>query len=105
MDKLSERAFQAQVLDYARLRGWRYYHHRPALRASGRWSTALSGAPGLPDLILLRHDRLLFVELKTTTGRVRPAQQEWLDALSVVTGVEVYLWRPRDWDEILEKLK
>jgi len=33
---------------------------------------------GLPDrMVLLPHGRVVFVELKTSTGRLRPVQQVW----------------------------
>lgn len=98
-NRLTERAWQRQVIDYARLRGWLLYHHRPALRPSGNWSTALTGAPGMPDLILARGQRLVFAELKTQTGRVSDSQKTWLAALEQCP-VEVYLWRPSDWETV-----
>lgn len=101
---LSEKQWQRQVIEYARLRGWRLYHHRPALNQSGRWSTALTGDAGLPDLILVRGGRLVFAELKTDSGRVSQEQEQWLAALTACS-CEVYLWRPRDWQEVVEVLK
>lgn len=32
---------------------------------------------GLPDLLAIRDDRVLFVECKTARGRLRQSQQEW----------------------------
>ncbi|OYT68436.1 MAG: hypothetical protein CFK48_11590 [Armatimonadetes bacterium CP1_7O] len=102
---LAERDFQVQVVALARLTGWRVYHSRPAQYGNGRWHTPLQGDVGLPDLILCRPPRLLFVELKSERGRVRAEQQAWLDALQACNGVEVYLWRPSDWASIVETLK
>ncbi len=97
---ISEKAFQRTVVEYARLMGWRIHHTRPALAQSGRWHTPLQGDKGLPDLILCRPPRLLFVELKASRLRKpTPDQQAWLDALRAC-GVEVYLWTPEDWTTI-----
>lgn len=101
----SERLFQARVVQLARLFGWRVYHSRPAQYQSGRWATPLQGDAGLPDLILCKPPRLLFAELKREGGRVRPAQAEWIDALSRCEGVEVYLWKPSDWESIVRILQ
>jgi hypothetical protein len=71
---------------------------------SGKWATPLQGDSGLPDLILCRPPRLVFAELKSARGRVSPQQQAWLNALSQCAGVEVYLWRPDDWQTIVHTL-
>ncbi len=88
---------------------------------------------GFPDILAIRGARLLVAELKTNTGRMRPGQQEWLDGLNVVAcavnqacqlarigaaadpdlpepepgwpSVEVYLWRPRDWDVLHDVIR
>lgn len=86
---VSEKEFQRQLLQYARLCGWRVYHTRDS-----RGSQA-----GFPDLVLTRGGRLIFAELKSARGKVRPEQSDWLDALRAA-GQVVYLWRPEDWSEI-----
>ncbi len=91
---ISEKAFQAQVLELASLYGWLAHHTYDSRRSQ----------PGYPDLALChpRGDYLL-VELKTERGRVRTAQRTWLDALAKA-GVECHIWRPRDFDAIVERL-
>jgi len=43
---------------------------------------------GLPDMILLLPDRILFLELKRVKGGVSsPAQQEWQEALNKIPNV------------------
>jgi len=91
----SEKEFQGQVLRLARLCGWRVYHTFDSRRS----------APGFPDLVMARPPVVMFAELKTETGRVRPEQRDWLEALRGSEGVEVRLWRPSDWPEIEEALK
>lgn len=92
--QLLEHAFQQQVEGLARVYRWRRYHTHDSRRSNA----------GFPDLVLVRGPELLFVELKTRTGRVRPEQHDWLDALRAVPGIEVYLWRPDDWDALHQRL-
>lgn len=86
---MTEKELLEQVRTLARMCGWLCYHTYRSVRSE----------PGFPDLTLVRGRRLLFVELKSEKGRVTEAQQQWLDALGQ-TGVETYVWRPRDLDEI-----
>ncbi len=93
---IAEKAFQAQVIDLAHLSGWLCYHPHDSRRS----------APGFPDLVLVRQPRLLFCELKSEEGRIRPEQRTWLEALTdCVEAPETYLWRPRDLGEIQVLLK
>ncbi len=94
---LSEREFQKQVIQLARLFGWRVAHFDASVRVVGKERRFVGdvGSKGFPDLVLARNDRLVFVELKAEKGRVSPAQQEWLDDLGKAIP-EVYLWRPSD---------
>lgn len=89
---LSEAAFQQQVTDYATLCGWRWTHTPDSRR--------VQGTPGFPDLVLARGFTLIFAELKTERGRVRPEQTNWINALRWAHGKHVYIWRPSDWHEI-----
>ncbi len=101
---VKEKAFQRTVVEYARLMGWRIHHTRPALAQSGRWHTPLQGDRGLPDLILCRPPRLLFVELKANRQRKPTLEQRaWLADLRAC-GVEVYLWTPEDWHAVRQVL-
>ena len=99
-----ERELQSQVVQLARLLGWRVYHSRPAQYADGRWTTPITGDTGLPDLILCKPPRLIFAELKSEQGRLSDAQRQWLHALDHCPNVEVYVWRPSDWELIVSIL-
>jgi len=100
---MTEAEFLAQVLDLARLLGWRTLHLRPARTARG-WRTAVAGeGKGFFDLILVR-ERVVFVELKSEKGRLTIEQQGWLEAMKKA-GQEVYIWRPSTWSEIVNVLK
>lgn len=84
---MTESELQRLVCDLATLRGWSWYHTYDSRRSNA----------GFPDLVLRRGPRLVFAELKSAKGVVSPAQADWLDGLRR-TGVEVYVWRPVDWD-------
>ena len=104
--KLTESAFTRQVLELAKLHGWRTAHFRPARTEKG-WRTAVSGnGVGFPDLVMIRGGRLIFAELKTDDGKVRDEQADWIADLSRVpsTWVVSEVWRPSDWDYIVSVL-
>jgi hypothetical protein len=62
--------------------------------------------PGWPDLVLAKPERpLIIAELKSRRGKVSVAQRGWLEVLGRSTGLEVRLWRPGDWTEIVELLQ
>jgi VRR-NUC domain len=117
----SERAFQAAVKDFAVINGWRTAHfhdsRREVVRQDGsRRVIGDTAARGFPDLVLVRGVRLIFAELKAEKGRVKPEQQEWLDALALVQravegniseydSIEVHVWRPSMWESIERTLR
>jgi hypothetical protein len=92
--ELSEKEFQERVVFAARSLGWLVYHTYDSRRSE----------PGFPDLTMVRRGRLIFAEMKKNTGVCTDAQQRWLAELEQ-TECEVYLWRPDDYEEILEVLK
>lgn len=100
----SEREFQRQVIEYARLHGWRTLHIRPARTAHG-WRTPVAGqGVGFPDILCVGErvpvaGRLVVVELKSARGKLTEAQKEWLAALALA-GVETHVWKPDSWPEI-----
>jgi hypothetical protein len=55
-------------------------------------------------LTLVRPPRLLFVELKSEGGKLRPEQSDWLGVLRLLPQAEVYFWTPTDWDSLVEIL-
>lgn len=101
MSKGPEAILQAKVMDLARLMGWHRAHFRTAYQpGAGKWVTPMSGEKGFPDLVLVRPPRLIFAELKSDRGRTTDDQDEWLSLLAQVPHIEVYLWRPRDLEQI-----
>jgi hypothetical protein len=101
-----EAIFQAQVMELARYGQWAVYHPPENLTVQMRSGRTRRQAvvKGFPDLTLLRAGELIFAELKAEKGRVSPEQHEWLEGLRAVPGVEAYVWRPGDWDEIQARL-
>lgn len=103
----SEAQFQQTVQQYATARGWEWMHIQRAINERGRWRTPVSGnlGAGWPDLVLVRDGRLVFVELKADRGSVTGFQSHVLQVLGAIPKAEVYVWRPRQWDEIMEVLR
>lgn len=90
---MTEKAWQEIVVELATLYGWLHFHVYDSRRSD----------PGWPDLTLVKPPQLIFVELKTDKGRVRPAQRDWLTRLALC-GQEVYVWRPADLDDVNARL-
>ena len=108
MPPITEAEFQKMVLALAKLHGWKSAHFRPGMNARGKWQTAVAGdGVGFVDLVLVKergdNRRILYAELKTDTGRIRPEQREWIEAINAAGGTAV-VWRPRDWDQIEREL-
>lgn len=105
MLKVSEKQLQAAIIELAKWEGWLVFHAMPVQNSSGRWRTAVQGDIGFPDLVLAHKERgVMFVELKTTVGRISEYQQLWIDTLKQA-GAEVYVWRPRDIQEARQMLR
>ncbi len=92
--RVTESQFQDQVSDLARKCGSWVMHHRVSLGTQAGW----------PDLTLIRGTELLFMELKTQTGRVSAAQADVHERL-IVAGQRVFVFRPSDFDEIHDLLR
>ena len=86
---MREKTFQAQVIRISKVFGWLSYHTYDSRRS----------APGFPDLVLVRGDKLLFRELKTEDGRLTAHQKVWGKKLKDA-GADYKVWRPSMKDEI-----
>ena len=96
-ERLTEADFTTMVVNLAYLYGWKVCHFRPAKTARG-YRTALQGDKGLPDIIAARNGRVVFAELKVGKNKLTPDQEGWIHHL----GGDTYIWRPEDWDEIVQ---
>jgi hypothetical protein len=93
--RVTEKDFAQCVVDLAHLHGWFVYR---------AW-TSIHSPAGWPDLTMVRGERLVAAELKREGKQPTPAQRRWLDALGAVPSIEVFVWRPSDWAEIVEVLR
>lgn len=85
---MTEEQLQVAVLQLAEISDYGIRYHNPDSRRS---------QAGFPDLVLgsLSRRRVLFRELKTDTGKVRPEQSACLDTLTFA-GLDAGVWRPAD---------
>jgi hypothetical protein len=90
--KLSEKDFQDQIIQLARMCGWTLIYHTKDSRDSPE---------GFPDLVMIKRDVLLVAELKVGNNKPSAAQQKWIDGFCYV-GALAYVWYPTDsnWKEI-----
>ncbi len=91
-ESLPELDFQAQVVDLAELRGWDVTQN------------SILSPKGCPDLFMQRRERLVAAELKSEKGRLTAEQRVWLSYLTASRGVDVYVWRPSNWNQVEEAL-
>ena len=105
--RATEAECEDAIIAAAKLGGWLVHAERTSRTPSGRYSTAIKGHTGFPDLVLCHpyHRWLIFAELKRKPNRVEPAQTRWLDALRVATiGDAVVWWVPDNLDTICRSL-
>ncbi len=98
-----ESEFQAEVLDLAGRLGYLRFHDFDARRDNEQAGVD----PGFLDTWLCHPDRdvLYAWELKRQTGTPRPGQRLWMEVLGRCTRLECGLYRPGDWDRIIEILQ
>lgn len=93
--KMTEQQLLDATVELAQTLRWRVAHFRPARTVDG-WRTPVSAdGKGFPDLVMVR-DRLLFVELKSMTGKLTTSQHDWGLALEN-GGAEFHVWNPEHW--------
>lgn len=90
----SEGDFQTRVCAAAKLFGWWWHHHTISKYSVGGW----------PDLVLIRGHEAVFAELKKQVGRTTPVQDDVIAKMRAA-GLEVHVWRPSDWEEIVARLR
>lgn len=112
LKKISESEFLRQVIEYARLRGFRCAHFRPGRTKDGGWKTAVvADGAGFFDLCMMHPTtgKLVFAELKVGNNKLSASQQEWFDTAIMCArqsnSVFVELWTPADWERIEEALR
>jgi hypothetical protein len=102
---ISERAFQLAIWRHAESDGWKcHYQYRSAQKLANGQYRGL-GTAGWPDVIAVRGDRLLAIEVKKETGSPTPEQRVWIAALNGVPGITAMIVRPRDANAVMEMLR
>jgi len=96
---IREADFKAAIVEAAELCGWAVYSIPDSRRVYPR-----ATAPGFPDLVLVRPPEIIFVEVKTSIGKLTVAQERWQEMLSKCTKVSSRVWRPGNWEEIESRL-
>ena len=90
-------ALKQRIIEMARYRGFEHIYHT--------WNSMHSPS-GFPDLLLLKAERLIVVELKIRPDNIKPEQYEWLIAFRGITDfVFVCDDSDEDWAEIMAVLK
>ena len=93
---MSEAQLDALIEDARRTLGIRLSYHTHDSRRS---------PAGFPDRVYCGPGGVLFRELKTDTGKLTAAQEEWLEALHDA-GMDVGVWRPVHWPaKVIYELK
>lgn len=103
-----EEAFQQQVLDLAKLCGFKRAHFRTVRiqRANGEFYYATpvqADGADFPDLLLLNGPVFLVWELKIPPKVATPGQLAWLAAFAAV-GAEARVITPADWPYVESRL-
>ena len=131
-EAITEEQFQQQIIDLADVRGWWHYHTRDSRRSdegfpdlvlvrlneasrigggiptSARardlspWVQFVSDRPAL--LTLGNAGRVIFAEIKAQKGVASFSQKSCL-VLLALAGAEAYLWKPCDWERVVEVLR
>ena len=126
---ITETQFATQVEDLLERFGWRWLHIKPSIMQSGQWASSMNTkGKGWPDYTCVREGRLIFAELKDRLSHTTPEQDDWLGDLrecvkhitlepvavgkmtllphgKLIPSIEVYLWRPADFEKIMEILR
>lgn len=102
--EILEKDFTEHVRQLARQGGWLFYHTYDARRSE----------PGFPDTAMVRGGVLILAELKRRKTKTTMDQDTWISALTQVANgsgrsdgfrsVEVYVWRPQDYEAIARRL-
>jgi len=93
---MTEKLFQGRVEQALKVAGFAVYH---------TWSS-LHSTKGFPDLIAIhpKRKKIMVVEVKSETGKLRPEQNDWLEWFSLC-GIDARVLRPSEFDTFWEDIK
>jgi Holliday junction resolvase len=99
--ELPEREFQKLLEKRLTEEGWAWQHIYRMKTASGQWRTSTT-AVGWPDLVAIKGEYIIAIEVKGKAGRLEPAQVPWLERFAgIPTGRSWLLDSVRtDWQDI-----
>lgn len=83
---IDEASFQRLITDLAEWCGWHWTFNADSRRTQA----------GVPDLLLIREQRLVWREIKAERGKLRPAQLAFGQRL-LRAGQDWGVWRPSHW--------
>jgi hypothetical protein len=109
---MSENDLQRGIVEAAERNGWRVFFIPDwvwrlifkAWRMGGSRKGREWSQKGFPDLVMYKDRVLIFAELKSEDGRVKPEQKAWAEDLRSVEKIEVHLIRPRHYDDFVDRL-
>ena len=107
---MKEQDFQKAIIDLGRTLGYKVAHFR-SVRVQRKDGSTYYATPvqadgeGWLDLSMVRPPRIIMAELKSASGRLTAEQKVWVSLWQQCPGIEVYVWCPKDWDEIERMLK
>lgn len=82
-DLMTEHELDKNIRQLCKDLGLRAYHTHDSRRSPA----------GFPDLVIVGPNGVIYAELKSMTGKLRPEQAEWRDDL-ITAGQTWLLWRP-----------
>lgn len=94
---MSEKQYQLQIKSLLKEHGWTVHTTYDPRHVNPK---------GFPDITAWnsRLERMLFAEIKDTDGDVSAEQKAILNDLSLIPGIETYVWYPSDWPSIYEMI-
>ncbi|HET8522263.1 MAG TPA: VRR-NUC domain-containing protein [Thermomicrobiales bacterium] len=93
-EQLTEAQMQNSLKHAALQLGYRCYHT----------TYSIGSDAGFPDLHIVGHGRQFVFELKGPRGKLRPGQQDWIDAYREA-GVDALVIWPDEYDKALDLLE
>ena len=102
-EAVTESDLMESIMQYAELKGWAYMHAYDSRRVKCYHPDMPEAKGGFPDLMLIRDNRLLFVEVKAEWGRLTVRQERWADSIRKAQ-IECAIVRPSNWDEFRKVL-
>ena len=91
---MTEADLQTLIVDVAEQCGWLVFHDNDSRRNN----------PGFPDLALVKPPRVVFMELKSDKGTLRPEQQVWMGHLLECDTIASAVVRPEHLDLVTDYL-